>query len=221
MTATIGKTLAVVTAVASLAFFGFVSVGVFGGTNWEEIADDIEADNEMPYAFSLTGGESPQWTATKNVGEGSIPGNTALEPVVVAVMEDLTQTERTELDALTPEVTRLEGAIDAAEAANAEDYAAVQAKAEELLTALDELRDEVLRTTQDAQLQAEEVQKIKDRIAARREDVLRLGAQLEEIRGDRYRIQQIHQQLTDLIQQLDGSIERAERRLEQLQYRPE
>ena len=43
MTTTIGKVLAVVTAVASLVFFGFVSVGVFGGTNWQKTADDIQA----------------------------------------------------------------------------------------------------------------------------------------------------------------------------------
>jgi chromosome segregation ATPase len=69
-------------------------------------------------------------------------------------------------------------------------------------------------------MQAEEVQKLKDRIEARREDVFRLGAQLEEIRGDRFRIRQVQQQLLDLIQQLDGSIERAERRRDQLTYSP-
>lgn len=220
MTTRIGKVLAVVTAIASLAFFGFVSVAVFAERNWERIADDIEADVEKPYAFTRTTGENPQWTATKHVGEGTIPGNSALEPVVVSVMEDLTQTERTELDELTPEVSTLDAAIVAARAANEADRAAVEAKHEELLVALQELRDEVQRTTLDAQMQAQEVQKIKDRIEARREDVLRLGAQLEEVRGDRFRLQEIQQQLIDLIQQLDGSIERAERRRDQLNYRP-
>jgi hypothetical protein len=216
MTTTIGKVLAVVTAVASLVFFGFVSVGVFGGTNWRQIASDIETDKEMPYSFALSEGENPQWTASKHVGEGSIPANKALDPVVVAVMQDLTQQEQTELNELTPEVSQLDEQIAAADVAIEADRAAVEAKAKELLDDLKQLRDQVQAATEQAQLQGEEVQKIKDRIEARREDVFRLSAQLEEIRGDRFRIQQIQQQLTDLIQQLDGSIERAQRRRDQL-----
>jgi len=220
MTTTIGKLLAVLTAIASLVFFGFVTVGVFGGKNWQQIADGIQDNDEMPYAFAQTSGPDPQWNATKHVGDGTIPGNSALAPVVVDVMNDLNQTEQTELSTLRPEIERLDGEILAANSAIAADEAAIQVKADELLATLRELRDEVEATTQDAQMQAVEVQKIKDRIEARREDVLRLDAQLEEIRGDRYRIQQIQQQLQDLIQQLDGSIERAERRRDQLNYAP-
>lgn len=226
MTTTIGKVLAVVTAVASLVFFGFVSAGVFGGTNWEQIANEIEANRlgtdptDKPFSFSQTGGENPEWTVTRNVGEGSIPANKALAPVVVAVMENLNQTERSELETLTAQIGQLDGEIAAAEAANAADDAAVRVKQEALLSALEELRDEVDRVNKEAQLQTQEVQKLKDRIEARREDVLRLGAQLEEIRGDRFRIQQIQQQLLDLIQQLDGSIERAARRRDQVNYTP-
>jgi hypothetical protein len=233
MKTTIGKVLAVAITVASLAFFGFVSVGVFGGTNWDQIARDLENNRldqtgqpgpdatDKPYSFSRTTGEKPQWTATKNVGGGTtLPSDPALAPVVVAVMQDLNQSERTELQNLTPKVSRLDAEIAAAEAAIAADREAVQDKQDELMAILGELRDEVQRTTQEAQMQTEEVQKIRDRIEARREDVLRLGAQLEEVRGDRYRIQQIQQQLRDLIQQLDGSIERAERRRDQLNYTP-
>ena len=41
---------------------------------------------------------------------------------------------------------------------------------------------------------------------------LRLAAQVEEIRTDRFRIHELQQQMQDLIQQIDGSLERAERR---------
>lgn len=221
MTTTIGKVLAVVTAVGSLVFFGFVTVGVFGGTNWQHIADEIEDNSDMPYSFARSEGENPQWTATKNVGEGSIPPNKALDPVVVSVMEDVTRTEQTELNELTPEISQLDEQIAAADAAIEADHAAIEAKAQELLDDLKQLRDQVQAATEQAQLQGQEVQKIKDRIEARREDVFRLSAQLEEIRGDRFRIQQIQQQLTDLIQQLDGSIERTQRRRDQLEnYKP-
>ena len=61
-----------------------------------------------------------------------------------------------------------------------------------------------------------EVQKVEARIEARREDVLRLAAEVEELRIDSFRIQQIQQQLQDLIQQLDASLERTQRRHDQL-----
>ena len=204
------------TALASVVFFGFVSVGVFGGTNWQDIADDIADDQDMPYSFARTTGENPQWTATAHVSGSSITSNSALDPVVVAVMDDLYQTESTELQALTPEIARLDGEIESARTAIEADRAAIEAKAVELTEELTQLRDSVDAVIEDVRIQAEEVNEIRDRIEDRREDVFRMGAQLEELRGDDFRIQQIQQQLIDLIQQLDGSIERAERRGAQL-----
>jgi chromosome segregation ATPase len=193
-----------------------VSVAVFGGTNWHGVAREIQSDPAKPYSFTRTTGENRQWTATAHVSGNNIPANAALDPVVIAVMDDLIQTEATELNELTPQLPALEAEIAAASAAIEADRAAVEAKAEELTEELTQLRDEVDAVIAEVRVQAEEVNQIRDRIEDRREDVFRLGAQLEELRGDEFRIRQIQQQLIDLIQQLDGSIERAERRSRQL-----
>lgn len=66
----------------------------------------------------------------------------------------------------------------------------------------------------------EEVQQVEDVIIARRQDVLRLQAQVEELRADIYRSERIQQQLKDLIAQVDGNLEKARRRANQLSGKP-
>jgi ABC-type phosphate transport system auxiliary subunit len=75
----------------------------------------------------------------------------------------------------------------------------------------------VVTVSQQVVAKGEEVQKLERQIQARREDVGRLAAQIEELRTDEFRIRQIQQQLQDLIQQIDASLDRAARRYKQLE----
>lgn len=214
MKTNVGKVLSVVTAVASVMFLGFVSVAVFGGPHWEAEARKIEG-----YTFTQTPAtetQSAQWTVAKHVGAGNFQPSPVIEPVIVAALTDKVNEERTELQALEARVSPLEQRIAAANTAITADLAALDARVKELETALADKRAEVQATAEQVEMKAIEVQKVETRVEARREDVLRLAAEVEELRVDNYRIQQIQQQLQDLIQQLDASLERTQRRHDQL-----
>ena len=65
-------------------------------------------------------------------------------------------------------------------------------------------------------LKTEEAQAIEQRIGERREDVIRLRTQLTEIRTDLFRLEEFRQELTDQLQQLLASLDRAKERQERL-----
>ena len=214
MKTNVGKVLSVVTAVASVIFLGFVSVAVFGGPNRAGEARQIEG-----YTFTRTPAtetQAAQWTVSKHVGEGSFQASPVIEPVMVAALQDKVRGEQEELSALEARVSPLEQQLAAAETAIAADLAALDARMKELDAALQAKRDEVQATAEQVEMKAIEVQKVEVRIEARREDVLRLAAEVDELRADNFRILEIQQQLRDLIQQLDASLDRTQRRQDQL-----
>jgi hypothetical protein len=211
MKTTLGKVLSVATAIASVIFMGFVLVATMGGPNWEAEAHSIEG-----FTFSKTDTAPVKWTATKHVGQANFTPNDALEPVIVAAYDASKQEAQAKLDVLKAKDGPLQAAIDAAQASINTDVKALTDQIDELDKLLDQTEAEVLATAQQVDAKAEEVRKVEVQIQSRREDVLRLMAQVEEIRADRYRIHEIQQQLQDLIQQIDGSLDRAERRREQL-----
>jgi len=210
MTTNVGKVLAVLTMVASLTFFAFVSVATFGGTNWEAVAHNMDG-----YTFT----ESPEhvWSGQKHVGEGQLTSSKTIEAVIDAAYQDMNTTAQNELRELEADTPTIQQQVDEAKAAIEVDIAALDARLEEVRQQLADKRADVDAKTSEVQEAAVKVQELEDRIRLRREDVLRLQAQVEEIRIDRFRIQEIDQQLRDLIQQIDGSIERARRRQTQLE----
>jgi hypothetical protein len=211
MTTTIGKALAVAMMAGSLIFLGFVGVATWlGGPNWELEAQSIEG-----YSFSRSAGDSPQWSAQKHVGQVQLSSNKIIEPVIVAVYDDMIKTEQ----GLTPTQEAISGIEQQIAAARTEiqaDLDALKARDAEIQSLLEKTDAEVVTVSQQVIAKGEEVQKIERQIQARREDVGRLMAQLEELRTDEFRIEQIQQQLQDLIQQIDASLDRAKRRQEQL-----
>ena len=214
MKTNVGKVLSVVTAVASVIFLGFVSVAVFGGPNRAGEARQIQG-----YTFTLTprtDTQAAQWTVSKHVGGGNFQSSPVLEPVMVAALQDKRRGEQEELDALQARVSPLEQQIAAARTSITADLAALDARMQELAAALQDKRDEVQATAERVEMRAIEVQKVEVRIRARREDVLRLSAEIDELRADDFRVREIQQQLRDLIQQLDDSLDRTQRRQDQL-----
>jgi len=211
MKTTVGKILSVVTAVASVIFLGFVLVATLGGPNWDAEAHSIEG-----FSIAPSDAQPKQWTATRHVGEGAINPNKAIEPVLVAVYDDRIKTANDEAGKLQAQEGPLDAAIAESKAATTTDVTALQDQIDELENQLDQTKTEALASAEQVEAKAEEVRKIELQIQSRREDVLRLSAQVEEIRADRFRIREVQQQLQDLIQQIDGSLERAAERLQQL-----
>lgn len=211
MKTTIGKVLSVATAVASVIFLGFVLTAIFGGPNWKAEAQTISG-------FSIARGEAApfDWAATRHVGQGAINPNPAIEPVLMAVYDAKIKDVNDKAAELEKKDGPLQTAINDALASIKSDDQALKDQLAELEALLKQTEDEVVTTSQQVEAKAEEVRKIELQIQSRREDVLRLKAQVEQLRDDSFRIQEIQQQLQDLIQQIDGSLERAKSRREQL-----
>lgn len=212
MKTTVGKVLSVATAVASVIFLGFVLVATLGGPNWV-----AEASSLPGYTFSRTELAPITWSADAHVGGGKIAANPVIESVIAAAYDAKIQQTKTDTQKLSDEVPKLEAAISEGKSSVEVDLKALETQVVELGKLLAATEQESLETAKRVEAKSEEVRKIELQIQSRREDVLRLSAQVDDIRTDRFRIAELQQQMRDLIQQIDGSLERAVRRQEQLQ----
>lgn len=214
MKTTVGKVLSVAIAVASVIFLGFVLVATLGGPNW------VAEANALPgYTFTRTELAPYTWSATAHVGGGNLPSSPVIESVISAAYDAKIQQAKAEAQKFADEEPKLKAAIEEGEASVVVDLEALKKHAEDLGKLLDATEKESLETAKLVEAKSEEVRKIELQIQSRREDVLRLSAQVDEIRADRFRVAELQQQMRDLIQQLDGSLERAVRRQEQLKDR--
>jgi len=211
MKTTVGKVLSVATAVASVVFLGFVLVATLGGPNWVAEANSIEG-----YSFARSDTDPVQWSAKSHVGGGSIAANVAIEPVLVGVYDARIKAAKDAAQTLADKEPQLQTRLTEATASIDVDYKALKDQIDDLSKLLAQTEAESLATAEQVEAKAEEVRKIELQIQSRREDVLRLAAQVEEIRTDRFRVRELQQQMQDLIQQIDGSLERAENRRRQL-----
>jgi hypothetical protein len=227
MLTTIGKCLAVLTAVLALAFAGFVLIGVAGGPNWQAKAAALEE-----YRFDLSEGETPQWSASYRVGSGETgeaigsPAQALPQKLVDALNHKKTRLQERirEIDAaiagdpaqgLAPLAERITEARQTIEA----DIKALQAYEQRLVAdleqvqaAIDELSRQVVQKTQEAYAKRQEA-------SERREEMYRLRNQWEEVNADIHRTRAQQNRLRDLLNRTYGAIGRLERRTNQLENR--
>lgn len=225
MLTTIGKCLAVVSAVLALAFAGFALIAVAGGPNWQARAAQLEE-----YRFDRTEGENPQWTAAYRVtggetGESIGSPAQALPQKLIDALNHKKQRQSAELQrldaalqgdpqqGLPPLAQRIPDARAAIEADVKALAAYEQQLAAELQTvqaAIEGLSQQVVQKTQ------EEFAK-RNLTSERREDIYRLRNQLEEINADIYRTRAQQARLRDQLNRTYASIGRLERRKNQLE----
>lgn len=217
----ISRILAVVTAILSVAFFGFALVTTrLGGPNWQTEADKLRPTPEDPagYVFTQTLGENAQWTATSTRGE-TVKSAKVLPDVMVAAYDHKIAALQAELNALNEEQPQLEQRKQAMEQDIAADEAALQQAVEQRKQFLQQVRQQYSDLSQQVVQKTEEGQQIEQVVEARRTDVFRLANQLEVLKADEARIEQIEQQMLDLIRQIDADLAKAERRQDQLKSR--
>ncbi|HUG89473.1 MAG TPA: hypothetical protein VML55_01480 [Planctomycetaceae bacterium] len=221
MLTTIGKCLAVLSAVLALAFAGFVLISVAGGPNWQ-----AKAANLPEYRFDLSEGESPQWSAKHRTTDASVgsPAPTLPQKLINA-LDDKQQRQRAELQeieaalqggqgqgSLEQRIAQARQAIDADIKALAEYERQLAAELERVQVAIEAVSQQVVQKTQ------EEFAKRKE-ASERREDMYRLRNQLEEINADIHRTRAQQDKLRDLLNRTYGNIGRLERRKNQLENR--
>jgi hypothetical protein len=224
MLTTIGKCLAVATAVLALAFAGFALIATAGGPNWQAKAAALEE-----YEFQRTEGENPQWTASYRLGAGgsseSVGGPAQVLPQkLIDALNHKQQSQRDELQRLDAEIqgnpqaglAPLEQRIQEARQTIEVDLKALgeyegqlAAELQRVLAASEELSQQVVQKTQEGFDKGREA-------SERREEIYRLRNQLEEINADIYRTRTQQDKLRDLLNRTYGAIGRLERRKQQL-----
>jgi chromosome segregation ATPase len=208
----IGKILVVFIAVASISFMGFATVLLVGGPNYQ---NDIDRLKDR-YRITQTSGDEPVYESYRIVGEERAAQDPSLAKVLNQTYDQALSDLNNEIGALQQDEQRFAAMAAEIEAANAADVLALQARADTLRVELDSLRAQTEAIGQQVQVQQDEVLKIQERLNSRRDDVFRLQAQYDEIYVDQFRAEQIIGQLTQLIHQIDGELERARRRETQL-----
>jgi len=202
----IAKILVVFVAVVSLAFAGFAVTTTFGGPDWRAIT-------QAPYFqhYNIVPGGAPEfiWTATRVSDGAQIATSKRLPEVLVKVMDDILQRQQAELQVLNDREPLLKTRVESLTKAKANAEKALQAYEtvqRERLAAVrkqnEDISGKVIAATQEAQ-------KIEDEIALRREDVASLQLQMEELKADQFRLQEVQKNLESLRTQLHGDLERA------------
>lgn len=212
----IAKILVVFVTIASLAFMGFAITSTVGGPNWEETIPELSN-----YKIVL-GGDSlnPVWQAT-TVRDEPVQGgqHKVLAKVLIACLEDQNRRDAEKIARLTERKPLLEEKLAQIKASTAPDTAALLAYEKVLREHLDKTAKEIDAAAKTVIEKTDEVQQIGKRIEARYQDVLRLETQVDETRGDQFRLAEAKQQLLDQIAQVNALLERAQDRNEQL-YNP-
>ncbi len=210
----IGKVLVVFTAVMSLAFVAFVAVTTLAGPNWRATASELD-----DYAIADVPGETVKWSVTRKVATDerkTVTTADSLPAAIVAAQNDRTTVQTEEIAGLDQQIAATRQTLDAEKQASAADAEGVKRRVAALQKSVADLDAEILRLTQEGTRQAGLAQQKRDEATLRRADVARLAAELAQVRTDRFRIDEQISALENLLVRLDGLIDRANRRHEQL-----
>lgn len=210
----IAKILAIFVAVMCLAFAGFAVVTTFGGPDWRAMT---RAPYFQHYNFAQGGAPDFTWTATR-VSDGSQIGTSKRLPeVLVKVMDDILQRQQAELQVLNDREPQLKSRVETLTRAKAEDEKALAAYETAQRDRLAAVRKQNETVAAEVIAATNEAQKVENLIALRREDVLALRRQVEELKADQFRLQQVQNNLESLLIQTQGDIQRATVREQGLQ----
>ncbi len=209
----ISKCLAVFTTAACLAFLGVASVSLVAGPNWE-----AEARELSDFSFEKSDGETITWSVEETVLEKPVSNGSSpvLPKVIIAARKSLKRKQDDELLQLRDDIDKIEPRLEEAKQFIKVDLQAIAQRKAELVAELEEIH----RNTEDVSSQgikrSQLAQATRATVAQRREDVIRLRTQLAEIRTDKFRATEQIILLRDALATVRSSLERLERRWEQL-----
>ncbi len=209
----VSRLLAIVVTVLSIAFLGFAGVVTLGGPNWDATARSLR-----DYQFTHDPGPNGQWTATSPDGE-SVGSSPLLPGVIVAALDDANRKLQDRLGELNDREPQLRESIQNMERQISADREALTASLAQKQQLLKDLQDESARLSDQVVQQTTQGIAVEKVVSDRRSDVLRLTNQLAVLRADEARIEQIHQQMVDLIEQINADLDKARRREQQLRLR--
>lgn len=208
-----GPILVVLIAMLSIGFMGFAGVATFGGPNWRAIASSMK-----DYQFIRSDGPNTTWSAISR-NDDTLKTSAVLPEVIVAALDDKQTTLKTELDELSAQQPVIQQNLDSINRQIDADKPALDAHLALQAQLLVDLSEQAANLSRQVVQKTQEGEAIEKVVSDRRSDVFRQQNQLEVLRADQARINQITQQMTDLIEQIDTDLDKARRRERQLRQR--
>ena len=209
----IGKTLLIFTMIASVLLAGVAIVAFFAVPGMQPAMAELS-----DYSFEQVVGEKVTWRVERLVDDpGTVTSNATPFKAVVSARNDMAQRLRNksnELKARHEEVTQQFTRI---EAEQQQDVIALTAAIEKKKTLADSYESEVKQISLEFQDLSVQARASRDEAASRRQDVVRLQAELEELRTEHFRLQQLHRTLVDRLLRLRLDCQRLQSREEQMQ----
>ncbi len=209
------KIAGIVLTICSVMFMGLAVASYYGRPDpiAEMLAPEISG-----YQFAAAGGESAGWSVTPKVGENTTEKQ---HPNPYAALLDAYKMEGQRLGANTTEMNDLTARIleraTSARAEQAQDVDALQQRIQLLTQIVNTAEMNLQNLSRQLQASTVETTIVRDDTTKRRQDVMRLQNELEELRTDRYRLQEIRRVLTDRLVRLQLTNQALEVREEQLQ----
>ncbi|APZ95048.1 hypothetical protein [Fuerstiella marisgermanici] len=209
------KIAGIVLTICSVMFMGLAVASYYGRPDpiAEMLAPEISG-----YQFAAAGGESAGWSVTPKVGDNTTEKQ---HPNPYAALLDAYKMEGQRLGAKTTEMNDLTARIlervTSARAEQAQDVDALQQRIQLLTQIVNTAEMNLQNLSRQLQASTVETTIVRDDTTKRRQDVMRLQNELEELRTDRYRLQEIRRVLTDRLVRLQLTNQALEVREEQLQ----
>lgn len=209
----ISKSLCVFVLVACLAFMGVAAVTSIGGANWHIERDQLTGD----YTFETTLGETTTYAVKSRQTDQQLTASPkSLAATIIAARKDLVEVQKKKIEALQTETTTFKTQHQMWTSLTAADEAAMTVRCDQLASELATLNQQIDGAAKQNIAKVEKTQNTLRTNEARREEVYRLLAQLDEIRTDRFQINEQQKRLRDLLIRKQGVVSRLKRRQVQL-----
>lgn len=209
------KIAAVLLSMCSIAFMGMSIAAYYGRP---DPMAEVTAPELKNYKFEAPLSATGSWSSTFAIG----PNQTAsTHATAYAAIADAYKKEATRLSGLSTEMNDLAGRLktlkDEIEAGQKQDTAALDQRVQSLTNTLEEFNRQRLTASARLQTIIVDTTKVRNETAQRREDVQRLQNELEELRTDRFRLEEIRRVLTDRLVRLQIENTALDARLTQIQ----
>lgn len=215
MQTVIPKIATILLTMSAVAFMGLSIAAYYGRP---DPISEMLAPEIRNYDFQSTPGETTTWTVTPTVGENKTPKQ---HPNAYPALVDAYRMEGQRLSGLAGQMndltTQLRQRITDIRTAQEQDVQALDQRVQKLTQLVSNANANLLSRSKELQALTVRTTVVRDDTTKRRQDVMRLQSELEELRTDRYRLQEIRRVLTDRLLRLQLENQALELRLTQLQ----
>lgn len=209
------KIAAVVFAVASIAMMGMSLSAYFNRLDYVAQMDD-PLISDYKFAASTADGKT-SWTVTPSLGDDRTDRR---KDTGYAALQEAYKHKTARLTAKANEMKQLSALLieqkARVSAEQLEDNAALDKRSQQLNQVVTQAKDQYLALSQQHQELITTSQAVRAETADRREDVIRLKSELEELRTDQYRLQELRRELTDRLVRLQLENQSMKQRLQQV-----